>query len=508
MARKTEYRKKRKEQVHSLRAKSLFRLLTNEMKINLGLPTKEARIVADLCFEYLTHVLCDTAEGQIRVEAFAGLDNHARRPLAKSETKKVTVTVFAYSDIELLEEFGIKAMQTGRILRIIEETYQQDALFDLKNLIQLVPMSKKTLRNRLIPFWEAGIMVPISGLSHTYRDQLAVFREVECVKRYLDGADPADLREELCLGRSHFRRILRQYRHIGTSQEEPEELAERFHIPPKQVLAYRALAEQHEVEPPEEHQGPAGIRSREQFLDELRNRCGFSPALAEDLEMDMQETAREITGNRRGEHTIVYYAVTDHEPAGKSLDECELAPVQIDYITAEDREAATPTELKWERILRYSTQARYQGTYLNQIDLAFLIGISPAVIQRLCDQNEDVVVPTRGQMIDMGPAVSHAEEIISLHMQGYTETQIKRKTGHDYESLERYIDAFTKVAGMLVIEGMNRAEIRKIMDCSRRLVDTYCELWHRFNTEEFQWWAKRVLTRYRGKKKAKKPNGR
>lgn len=87
----------------------------------------------------------------------------------------------------------------------------------------------------------------------------------------------------------------------------------------------------------------------------------------------------------------------------------------------------------------------------------------------------------------MGPAPSHAEKIISLYLQGYTETQIKRRTGHNYESIERYIDTFTKVVGLLEKEGLTPAEIRKILSCSRRLVNKYIELYYQFNTAEYQW---------------------
>ena len=54
-------------------------------------------------------------------------------------------------------------------------------------------------------------------------------------------------------------------------------------------------------------------------------------------------------------------------------------------------------------------------------------------------KNNQKILPTRGNIHDIGPGVSHAEKIISLYLQGYTETEIKLKTGHAYESIEDYL---------------------------------------------------------------------
>ncbi|MBC7084578.1 MAG: DUF1670 domain-containing protein, partial [Firmicutes bacterium] len=45
----------------------------------------------------------------------------------------------------------------------------------------------------------------------------------------------------------------------------------------------------------------------------------------------------------------------------------------------------------------------------------------------------------------MGSTLSHAEKIIALYMDGYAETEIKRRTGHSYDSIERYLWDFSRV---------------------------------------------------------------
>ncbi|MGB9825470.1 MAG: DUF1670 domain-containing protein, partial [Desulfofundulus sp.] len=76
------------------------------------------------------------------------------------------------------------------------------------------------------------------------------------------------------------------------------------------------------------------------------------------------------------------------------------------------------SKLKWERMLRYTTQARVQGGLLTQPDLAFLLGVHPGVIQRLMKEHDRIVLPTRGNIADMGPGQTHAAKIIELYLLG------------------------------------------------------------------------------------------
>lgn len=61
-------------------------------------------------------------------------------------------------------------------------------------------------------------------------------------------------------------------------------------------------------------------------------------------------------------------------------------------------------------------------------------------------EHPKVVLPIRGRVTDMGPTLSHAEKIIRLYMDGYTETEIVRRTGHSYESIERYLIDFARLS--------------------------------------------------------------
>lgn len=91
----------------------------------------------------------------------------------------------------------------------------------------------------------------------------------------------------------------------------------------------------------------------------------------------------------------------------------------------------------------------------------------------------------------MGSTLTHAEKIVALFMDGYTETEIKRRTGHSYDSIERYLWDFARVA-YLAERGMPLPAIRQALALSRRLVERYLELYRRFSNPDYAFRMARV----------------
>ena len=56
-----------------------------------------------------------------------------------------------------------------------------------------------------------------------------------------------------------------------------------------------------------------------------------------------------------------------------------------------------------------------------------------------------MVVPTRGEILDIGQIVSHKTQIIELYLNGYGYTEIEQGTRHTGDSIKRYICGFSKV---------------------------------------------------------------
>jgi len=106
----------------------------------------------------------------------------------------------------------------------------------------------------------------------------------------------------------------------------------------------------------------------------------------------------------------------------------------------------------------------------------------------------------------MGSTLSHSEKIIALYMDGYTETEIKRRTGHSYDSIERYIFDFARVT-CLKERGMPLNLIRQALSMSRRVVTKYLELYERFSHPDFSFRMARIRKMTDGSDDLKK-NGR
>lgn len=88
-------------------------------------------------------------------------------------------------------------------------------------------------------------------------------------------------------------------------------------------------------------------------------------------------------------------------------------------------------------------------------------------------------------------------------MDGYTETEIKRRTGHSYDSIENYLWNFSRVICLTERE-MPLPAIRQALGMSRRVVTKYLNLYERFNHPDFAFRmarARRMVEHGKPKKK-------
>jgi hypothetical protein len=108
----------------------------------------------------------------------------------------------------------------------------------------------------------------------------------------------------------------------------------------------------------------------------------------------------------------IFFAISSDEGPRTRLSEGKIVPACLKYFS-EDEHHLGPrgchknrvSDLKFARILRYTTQARKQGGLLSIPDLAMLMGIGIDAIRRLIKSNAKIVVPTRGLIKDMGRSV-------------------------------------------------------------------------------------------------------
>ncbi|MCL6447810.1 MAG: DUF1670 domain-containing protein [Armatimonadetes bacterium] len=111
------------------------------------------------------------APGQIVFPAICGRENHRKRSRANQPEKLISLTVVAEEDIELMAEFGGVALQRGRLARLIEEAYAQDAILDTPRLCILFPQTHRGIRAILQSFWQQGVLLPAAGMKKENRRQ-------------------------------------------------------------------------------------------------------------------------------------------------------------------------------------------------------------------------------------------------------------------------------------------------------------------------------------------------
>lgn len=168
---------------------------------------------------------------------------------------------------------------------------------------------------------------------------------------------------------------------------------------------------------------------------------------------------------------------------GKSIRNTELIPVVLDLVQksdASDRAAGKKLcEVKKEAVARLCTQAYEQHGCLTAAELSVLLKVSPTTIGKYITKYEEenqVVLPRRGTIHDMGPSMTHKKIIIEkLFIQQKTVQEVIRETCHSSKAIERYITSFKQIL-ICHRNGMSIAEISFAVKKTIRLVKEYMKI--------------------------------
>jgi hypothetical protein len=224
--------------------------------------------------------------------------------------------------------------------------------------------------------------------------------------------------------------------------------------------------------------------NEQELFNSLKIDYGFSQALARSLVQLMYDHIETNYGNLRGDSQVIYHAVSIQEPPGKPIDRLRLVPVTL--TTSDPDDAAILKEqgvtgLRKHKLLRLANEAYDQGGLLIQEDLALLLTTSIRTIQRDMQEmrQQGVVVPTRGEIQDIGPTVSHKTKIIELYLKGYEYTEIEQRTRHTGEAIKRYISGFSKVV-LLSNQGYSIIQIRELTNSSEKVITEYLALYEAY----------------------------
>ena len=489
MPRPKRHRSKILDQVGAVTVKTPYQHLVQLGRARFGFAPVEAEEVAHRA-EAVLASLVERADNHV---LFAAQASHRKGDVS---TVEVCLSPFAYEDLELLGEFGLATMQLGRLARLVEEAEDQGGLLTRDDLGLLTAITVRSIGVRLGALCDQGLRLVIAGASQRRRGGMR--RQAEAMRRVLAGQAPDVVRRELAIAASSWTRIRFQFARLATVKRAWAKTAAALGVAAGLAVDYRTVAAEAvgsealtrllaEFSHPTAARGGSGGPEAD-FARELRTEHGLSPAAARALCAELGRLAEQTTGERAA-GAVVFWAVAATEPAGRPLCDCELVPVTLDLVHPDDGDVwqrHATRALKWTRVLRLSGQAWVQGAYLSQADLAFLMGVDVGVIGRLVSAHPTVVLPTRGNMADMGPGLTHAQKIVRLFLEGYTETEIKARTGHTYASIERYLLTFAKVV-LLTERGLPAPLIRRTIGCSTKLVASYLALYAQFDKPDYAW---------------------
>jgi hypothetical protein len=184
---------------------------------------------------------------------------------------------------------------------------------------------------------------------------------------------------------------------------------------------------------------------------------------------------------------LVYLAVASDEPPGKPIIGCRKVQVALELAAAEDQVVLRERGLaamRQQRLARLARQAQVQGGLLTVEDLAYLTCSSTATVKRdLAEcRGREIAVPTRGQIRDIGPGISHKAQVVQLYLWGLQFTDIERRTRHSEDSIRRYLADFRQIAA-LYARGASIPEIRAATGRSASVIGEYIGIYERARRE-------------------------
>jgi len=222
----------------------------------------------------------------------------------------------------------------------------------------------------------------------------------------------------------------------------------------------------------------------QELFIELKDDYGLSQIESRALIKRIEQFNEDMYDDRRSHNQILKQVVAVGEPAGKRLRDCRLVTVKLTmYFTCEDRieKEKGIRYIKKLKVHQLAWEAYRQDGLLTYEDIESILLISQSTIKRIVREyrTEGIVVPTRGQMEDIGPGITHKERIIDLLVKGYRYAEVMVQTGHTEASIENYERRFVRVA-YFYREGKSIKVIRNLTGYSEDLITKYIQMYEKY----------------------------
>ncbi|MDY6966857.1 MAG: DUF1670 domain-containing protein [Halobacteriota archaeon] len=166
---------------------------------------------------------------------------------------------------------------------------------------------------------------------------------------------------------------------------------------------------------------------------------------------------------------------------GLSMKDTKVKPVVLTLISEDDikqlKEGKTSKEIKKNTTERLFNESMGQGVVLNHVDAGLMMKCAPSTIGRYVKEVEfekNVQIPDRGKIHDLGRSVTHKKEIVRYMLKHYSQPEIKRRTHHSGEAVDRYLRDYNRVK--VLRSKHNPQEIAFATGLSLSLVKEYMDL--------------------------------
>lgn len=166
---------------------------------------------------------------------------------------------------------------------------------------------------------------------------------------------------------------------------------------------------------------------------------------------------------------------------GLSMKNTKVKPVVLTLISEDDirmlKEGATSRAVRKIVIERIFNEAAEQGVVLTHVDASLILRCARTTVGgyvKEVEAEKNVQIPDRGKVHDMGRSVTHKKEIVRYMLQNYSQTEIKRRTHHSGEAVDRYLRDYNRVK--VLRDKLAPQEVAFATGLSISLVNEYLEL--------------------------------
>jgi len=166
----------------------------------------------------------------------------------------------------------------------------------------------------------------------------------------------------------------------------------------------------------------------------------------------------------------------------KRIEEHEIVPIVLNLITREEVMRLAKGEKKrkiWrERGARLALEAYDQGAVLTLADVGMLLSVAPNTSCRYLktyQENNDTVLPIRGNIHDMGRGMTHKRTIIEKKLENKSTSQVARETDHSPEQVDHYFGDFQRVK-MLPKRDLDKEAVIEATGMSKSLVKEHADI--------------------------------